>query len=65
MSYFEIMEVVLVSCNISNNKYQQKSRVLSTFVSNKSFGQLLDVLPKNYIFLKTFYTRILIYWSMV
>ena len=61
MSYFEIMEVVLVSCNISNNKYQQKSRVLSTFVSNKSFGQLLDVLPKNYIFLKTFYTRILIY----
>ena len=65
MSYFEIMKVVLVSCNISNNKYQQKSRVLSTFVSNKSFGQLLDVLPKNYIFLKTFYTRILIYWSMV
>ena len=65
MSYFEIMEVVLVSCNISNNKHQQKSRVLSTFVSNKSFGQLLDVLPKNYIFLKTFYTRILIYWSMV
>ena len=25
-----------------------------TFFSNKSFGQLLDILPKNFIFLKTF-----------
>ena len=24
------------------------------FISNKSFGQLLDILPKNYIFFKTF-----------
>ena len=24
------------------------------FFSNKSFGQLLDILPKNFIFLKTF-----------
>ena len=24
------------------------------FVSNKSFGQLLDISPKNFIFLKTF-----------
>ena len=28
----EITEVVLVHCNISNNNYQQKSRVLYTFV---------------------------------
>ena len=41
-------------CNIVNNDYQQDSRVLYTFVPNKSFGQLLDISPKNFIFLKTF-----------
>ena len=35
----EITEVVLVHCNIVNNNYQQNSRVLYTFVPNKSFGQ--------------------------
>ena len=34
--------------------YQQDSRVLYTFVPNKSFGQLLDILPKKCTFLKTF-----------
>ena len=28
--------------------------MLCTFVPNKSFGQLLDISPKNVIFLKTF-----------
>ena len=42
----EITEVVLVYCNIVNNNYQQKSRVLYMFVSNKSFGRLLDIFPK-------------------
>ena len=46
-------EVVLIHCNIVNNNYQQDSRVLYTFVPNKSFGQLLDISPKNFIFLKT------------
>ena len=50
----EITEVVLVHCNIANNNYQQNSRVLYTFVPKKSFGQLLDISPKNFIFLKTF-----------
>ena len=31
----EITEVVLVHCNIITNDYQQDSRVLYTFVSNK------------------------------
>ena len=39
----EITEVVLVYCNIVNNNYQHHSRVLYTFVPNKSFGQVLDV----------------------
>ena len=52
--YLEITEVVLVHCNIFNNDYHQDSRVLYTFVANKSFGQLLDISWKRFIFLKTF-----------
>ena len=54
MPHLEINEVLLVHCNIVNNDYQQDSRVLCTFVGNKSFGQLLDISLKNYKFLKTF-----------
>ena len=50
----EITEVISVHCNIANNDYQQDSRVLYTFVPNKSFGQLLDISPKKFIFFKTF-----------
>ena len=35
--HLEITEVVLVHCNVVNNDYQQDSRVLHTFVSNKLF----------------------------
>ena len=50
----EITEVVLVHCNIVNNNDQRNSRVLYTFVPNKSFVQLLDISPKKFIFLKTY-----------
>ena len=49
-----ITEVVSVHCNIVNNDYQQDSRVLYTFFPNKAFGQLLDILSRNFIFLKAF-----------
>ena len=39
--HLEIIEVLLVHCNIVNNNYQQNSKVLYTFFTNKSFGQLL------------------------
>ena len=52
--HLDIKEVVLVHCNILNNNYQQDSRVLYTFVSNKPFGSLLEISPTNHIFLKTF-----------
>ena len=45
---------MLVQCNIVNNSYQQDLRVLYTSVPNKSFGSLLEISPKNKIFLKTF-----------
>ena len=47
----EITEVVLVRCNIVTNDYEQDSRVLYTFVPNKPFGRLLEISPKNHIFL--------------
>ena len=50
MPHLEITELILVNFNIVNNDYQQDSRVLYTFVPNKSFGQLLDILPQNFIF---------------
>ena len=50
----EITEAVLVHCNIVNNNYQQDSRALYTFVPNKSFGQLLNISPKTFMFSKTF-----------
>ena len=53
MPHLGITEVVLIHCNIVDNDYQQDSRVLYIFVSNKSFGQLLDISLKNFIFLKT------------
>ena len=53
MPHVKINEVILLHCNIVNNDYQQDSGVLYTFVPNKSFGQLLDILPKIFIFLKT------------
>ena len=54
ISYLEIKEVILVHCNIVNKDYQQDSRVVFTFVPNKSFGSFLETSPKNHIFLKTF-----------
>ena len=52
--YLEITEVVLIHCNVVNNSCQQTWRVLYTCVPNKSFGQLLNISPENFIFLKTF-----------
>ena len=47
----------MVHCNVINNDYQQNLRVLYRFIPNKAFDQLLDVSPKNFIFLKTFYSK--------
>ena len=54
LPHLGIIEVILVHCNIVNNAYQQNSKVLYTFVSNNSFGQLLEISLTNFKFLKTF-----------
>ena len=41
--HLEITQVVQVYFNTANNEYQHNSRVLYTYIPNKSFGQLLDI----------------------
>ena len=49
--HLESTEVILVQCNVVNNNYQQDSRVLYTFIPNKSFASLLEISAKNsYLF---------------
>ena len=46
MPHLVITELVLVHCNLVNNDYQQDSRILYTFVTNKLFDSLLEISPK-------------------
>ena len=62
--HLEIVELVLIHCNLVNNNYQQNSRILYIFVPNKPFGSLLEISPPNHIFLKPYF-RILRNQSMV
>ena len=48
--HLEIVELVLIHCNIVNNNYLQNSRILYTFVLNKPFACLLEISPPNHIF---------------
>ena len=49
----ETVKVVLVHCNLVNDKYQQASKVLFTFAPNKQFGQLITITPHSTTMLKT------------
>ena len=48
--HLEIVELVLVHCNLVNSDYQQDSRILFTFVLNKTFGSILEISPTNQVF---------------
>ena len=52
--HLEIVELVLVPCNLANNDYQEDFRILYTFVPNKPIGSLLETSATNQVFLKTF-----------
>ena len=56
VSQLELTEVILVNCNIFNNQYQQDSKVLRTVITNKSFGQLLNISPSSRIYSETFHS---------
>ena len=49
----EIVEVVLVHCNLVKNDYQHTSKVLFTFVPNKKFGQLINISPHAFTMMNT------------
>ena len=49
----EIVEVILIHCNVVNNNYQQTSKLLFTFVPDKMFGQLITISPHSLIMLHT------------
>ena len=58
--HFEIIDVVLVQCNLVDNQYQEKSEALSTFTPNKSYAYLLHVERNDLVILKAYNTEILL-----
>ena len=48
--HLEVVELVLVHCDLVNNDYQQDSRIFYAFVPNKAFGSLLEISPTNQFF---------------
>ena len=57
MPSLEVVEVVLVQCNLVDHLYKQKSEVLYTFMQNRSYAYLLNVEPSISVFLKTYNTE--------
>ena len=53
----EVVEVVLVQCNLIHNHYQENPEVLYTFTPNKSYAYLLNIEPSNLMFFKTYSTE--------
>ena len=53
----ESVEVVLVHCNLVKNDYQHTSKVLFSFVPNKQFGQLINILPNTLTMMNTVNTE--------
>ena len=51
------------NCNLVNSIYQEASKVLSTFVPDKQFGLLINILPHSLRMSKT--TILEIHWIMV
>ena len=49
-------EVILVHCYFLDNQHQQNSKVLYTFIPNKSYTYLLNIEPSNLVFLKNYNT---------
>ena len=57
--HLKITEVELIHFNTVNNEYQHDLRVLYKIVSNTTFGLLLYISPKIFLFLKIFNSEFL------
>ena len=47
------VEIVLVHCKLVKNDYEHTSKVVFSFVSNKQFGQLINILPQSLTMMNT------------
>ena len=47
------VEIVLVHCKLVKNDYEHTSKVLFSFVSNKQFVQLINILPQSLTMMNT------------
>ena len=56
----ESVDLALMHCNLVNNTYQKASKVLFTFVPDKSYGQLIASIPHPLMMLKTVNTEFFI-----
>ena len=50
----EVVELVLVQCNLVDNQHEEKSEVLYTFTPNKFYAYLLNLESGSSVFLKTY-----------
>ena len=53
----ESVKVALVHCNLVKNDYQHISKVLLSFIPNKQFGQLINILPHSLVMMNTVNTE--------
>ena len=53
-----MVKVVFVQCNLVDNQYQTRPKVLYTFTSNQFCAYLLNVEPSNFVFLKICNTKL-------
>ena len=53
MPKLEILDLILMHCNVVNKKYQQESKVLFTFIHYKQYGQLITISSYSLTMLKT------------
>ena len=53
----ESVEVALVHCNLVKNDYQHSSKLLFSFVPNKQFGPLINILPPSPTMMNTVNTE--------
>ena len=49
----EIVDVILLHCNVVNSNYQQESKVLFTLERDEQFGQLITIASQTLTMLKT------------
>ena len=53
----EVVEAILVQCNLEDNQCEEKSEVLHIFTPNKCYACLLSFKPSNLVLLKTYNTE--------